>query len=457
MRKFDPRAAAGVSPASTSSGVELLAASARAVTAFVSPGPWCTEATPTRPVVLAQPSAMQTAPCSWRAATNVAPSAHSALVTTKLPLPITPKTVSTPCAASVAPTASATLLPLTRDPDATGAESMLGAMPQPTREIHLAARPQGEPQPSDFRLAETELPDPGPGQLLVRNTWMSVDPYMRGRMRDARSYVEPFALDAALQGGAIGEVVASRDARFAEGDVVRHFAGWREHAVVDADAAEPVDTGDAPDRYALGALGMTGLTAYAGLHLAELREDDVVFVSGAAGAVGSMAAQLAKLRGHTVVGSAGAPEKVAVLLGEMGLDGAFDYHDGPVAELLGRVAPDGIDVYFDNVGGEHLEAAIGAMRVHGRIPMCGSIAGYNTPQPGPRNMSLIVGKRITIRGFLVGDHADLQDAFVAEAAPLIASGSIVVRETIVDGLEHAPQAFIDMLRGANTGKMLVRL
>jgi NADPH-dependent curcumin reductase CurA len=209
--------------------------------------------------------------------------------------------------------------------------------------------------------------------------------------------------------------------------------------------------------YALGALGMPGLTAYAGLHLAELREGDVVFVSGAAGAVGSMAAQLAKHRGHTVIGSAGSPEKVALLVGEMGLDAAFDYHDGPVAELLAQAAPDGIDVYFDNVGAEHLEAAIGAMRLHGRIAMCGSIAGYNTPQPGPRNISLTVGKRLTIRGFLVRDHEDLQEAFVREVAQLVADGSIVVRETIVEGLENAPQAFIDLLRGGNTGKMLVRL
>ena len=330
-------------------------------------------------------------------------------------------------------------------------------MSQRTREIHLAARPEGEPKGSDFSLVETDLPDPGDGELLVRSTWMSVDPYMRGRMRDAKSYVEPFKVGAPLEGGAIGEVLASGDPRFAEGDVVRHFAGWREHAILDAGAAEPVDTGAAPVHYALGALGMPGLTAYAGLHLAELREGDVVFVSGAAGAVGSMAAQLAKHHGHTVVGSAGSPEKVALLLGDMGLDAAFDYHDGPVAELLAQAAPDGIDVYFDNVGAEHLEAAIGAMHLHGRIAMCGSIAGYNTPQPGPRNISLTVGKRLTIRGFLVRDHEDLQEAFVREVAPLVADGSIVVRETIVEGLENAPQAFIDMLRGGNTGKMLVKL
>jgi NADPH-dependent curcumin reductase CurA len=330
-------------------------------------------------------------------------------------------------------------------------------MPQRTREIHLAARPDGEPKPSDFRLVEAELPDPAPGQLLVRSTWMSVDPYMRGRMNDAKSYVAPFALDAPLEGGAIGEVVASRDERFTEGDVVLHNAGWREHAVIDGDVAARVDTGGAPERLALGALGMPGLTSYVGLHLAELREGDVVFVSGAAGAVGSLAAQLAKLRGHTVIGSAGSPAKVAFLMNELGLDAAFDYHDGPVAELLAQAAPDGIDVYFDNVGGEHLEAAIGAMHLHGRIAMCGSIAGYNTPQPGPRNLGLAVGRRLTIRGFIVMDHAGLRDAFIAEAAPRIADGTIVVRETIREGLEEAPRAFMDMLGGANTGKMLVRL
>jgi NADPH-dependent curcumin reductase CurA len=330
-------------------------------------------------------------------------------------------------------------------------------MPQQTREIHLARRPDGEPTPDDFRLVDAELPDPGPGELLVRSTWMSVDPYMRGRMDDRRSYVEPFALDAPLDGGAVGEVLASEDERFAPGDVVLHGLGWREHAVVPADAAQPAVTAGAPERYALGVLGMPGLTAYTGLHLAELRDGDVVFVSGAAGAVGSLAVQLAKLRGHTVVGSAGTAEKVAWVTGELGADAAFDYHDGPVAELLGRAAPDGIDVYFDNVGGEHLEAAIGAMRNHGRLALCGSISGYNGDRSGPRNIALAVGKRLTLRGFIVRDHDDLREAFVAEAAPAIADGRIVVRETIREGLEEAPQAFIDLLRGANTGKMLVRL
>ena len=332
-------------------------------------------------------------------------------------------------------------------------------MPQHTREIHLAARPVGEPKPSDFRLVEVDLPDPGPSELLVRNTWMSVDPYMRGRMNAARSYAAPYEVGEPLYGGAIGEVLATGDERFAVGDVVLHQAGWREHAVVSARAASVVETGGAPVQYALGALGMPGLTAYTGLQLASLREGDVVFVSGAAGAVGSMAAQLAKLRGNTVIGSAGTPTKVASLRDELGLDAAFDYHDGPVAELLARAAPDGIDVYFDNVGGEHLEAAIGAMRDYGRIAVCGSISGYNAtePPPGPRNMSLVVGKRLTLRGFIVLDHDDLRPEFVREAGPALADGRIVVRETVRDGLEAAPQALIDLLRGENVGKMLVRL
>jgi len=202
---------------------------------------------------------------------------------------------------------------------------------------------------------------------------------------------------------------------------------------------------------------MPGMTAWVGLHLAELREGDVVFVSGAAGAVGSAAAQISKLRGHAVIGSAGSAEKVAWLRDELGLDAAFDYHDGPVHELLERAAPDGIDVYFDNVGGDHLEAAIGALRLHGRIAKCGSIAAYNEPRPGPANIGLVVGRRLTMRGFIVSDHADLQPAFVEEVGGYVADGRLAVRETIVEGLENAPGAFIDMLRGANTGKMLVQL
>jgi NADPH-dependent curcumin reductase CurA len=207
-------------------------------------------------------------------------------------------------------------------------------------------------------------------------------------------------------------------------------------------------------------LGMTGLTAYAGLiEVAGLREDDVVFVSGAAGAVGSIAGQVAKLRGHTVIGSAGSPEKVRYVTEELGFDAAFDYHDGKVADLLAQAAPDGIDVYFDNVGGEHLEAAIGALNQHGRVALCGAISNYNAtePQPGPHNMHLVIGKRVTLRGFIVGDHVHLLPDFTREVGTWLSEGRIRYRETVVDGLENAPQAFIGLLRGENTGKMLVKL
>lgn len=328
------------------------------------------------------------------------------------------------------------------------------------QEVQLAARPHGEPKDSDFRLAETEVPDPGPGEVLIKNTWMSVDPYMRGRMNDAKSYVPPFQIGAPLDGGAVGEVVASEDPSVSPGDTVLHGLGWREYALAPAKAVRKVDTQVAPAQAYLGVLGMTGLTAYAGLiEVAGLREDDVVFVSGAAGAVGSIAGQIAKLRGHTVIGSAGSPEKVATVTEEFGFDSAFNYNDGAVADLLAEAAPDGIDVYFDNVGGEHLEAAIGALNMHGRVAMCGAISNYNAtePPPGPRNMHQVVGKRLTLRGFIVRDHGHLMPDFVREVGTWLSEGRIRYRETVVEGLENAPQAFIGLLRGENTGKMLVKL
>ncbi len=334
-------------------------------------------------------------------------------------------------------------------------------MPLTGREIHLAARPQGEPAPGDFRLVEVDVPDPADGEVLVRNLVMSVDPYMRGRMNDRPSYVPPFALDQPLGGGAVGEVVASRADGVAEGDLVLHDRGWRELAVVPAARVQPVDARVAPPSAFLGVLGMPGLTAYVGLlDVAGLREGDVVFVSGAAGAVGSLAGQIARLRGHVVVGSAGSAEKVAHLRDELGFDAAFDYHDGRVSRLLREAAPEGIDVYFDNVGGEHLEAAIGALRMRGRVALCGSVSAYNAtePPPGPRNLALAVGKRLTLRGFIVSDHADRRADFVREVGGWLREGRLVARETVVrGGIEQAPQAFIDLLRGVNTGKMVVEL
>ncbi|NKQ55080.1 NADP-dependent oxidoreductase [Amycolatopsis sp. K13G38] len=328
-------------------------------------------------------------------------------------------------------------------------------------EIRLASRPTGWPMLDNFSIADVEVPRPGPGQLLVRNVEISVDPYMRGRMSAAKSYVAPFEVGKVMEGGAVGEVLESTVDEFKPGDHVLHGLGWRTHAVVDAKRASKVDPDAAPLSTYLGVLGMTGLTAYAGLfEVAGFRAGDTVFVSGAAGAVGSVVGQLAKLKGaKRVIGSAGSGEKVRYLTEELGFDAAFNYKDGPVADQLKAAAPDGIDVYFDNVGGEHLEAAIASANLHARFAICGMISIYNATEPpaGPRNLMQVVGKRLTIRGFLVGDHYDLQNQFVTEVAPLVKSGKLRYSETVVDGIRQAPQAFLDLLRGANTGKMLVRV
>ncbi|WP_284974344.1 NADP-dependent oxidoreductase [Arthrobacter sp. efr-133-TYG-104] len=338
---------------------------------------------------------------------------------------------------------------------------MSAVTPVESREIQLASRPVGRPTPENFRLAVTPLPELADGQLLVRNQFMSVDPYMRGRMNDVKSYSAPFQVDAALDGGAVGEVIASRSDAHKVGDVVVHSLGWREYAVVDATATTPVPSGLAPTSAFLGALGMTGLTAYAGLlKVAEFKEGDVVFVSGAAGAVGSMVGQIAKAMGASkVIGSAGSAEKVARLL-ELGFDSAFNYNDAPVLDQLREAAGErGIDVYFDNVGGDHLEAALATLTVGGRVAMCGAISQYNSTEPpaAPRNLAVAIGKQLTLRGFLVGGQRQHAAEFAQKMAGWLADGSVSYDETIVDGLENAPQAFIDLLDGANTGKMLVRL
>ncbi|AUY51882.1 NADP-dependent oxidoreductase [Streptomyces sp. CB01881] len=332
--------------------------------------------------------------------------------------------------------------------------------PATAREWHLAARPQGWPVPTDFALVEAPVRTPGPGEILVRNAYLSVDPYMRGRMNDVKSYVPPFELGRPMDGGAVGYVVASAAEGFAPGDAVLHGLGWREYATVEAKRAVKVDPSVPLSAY-LGVLGMTGLTAYAGLlAVGGLKEGDRVFVSGAAGAVGSMVGQIARLKGASlVVGSAGSTEKVARLTGEYGFDAAFNYKDAPVAEQLAKAAPEGIDLYFDNVGGDHLEAAIGALGVHGRAVLCGAIAQYNetTAPAAPRNLALAIGKRLRLEGMLVGDHAALQPQFVAEVGGWLAEGRLRNEETVVDGFENTADAFLDLLRGGNTGKMVVRL
>lgn len=329
------------------------------------------------------------------------------------------------------------------------------------REIHLAARPVGEPRPQDFEVATTKVPALSEGQVLVRNTWMSVDPYMRARMNDTESYLPPFRLGAPLDGSAVGEVVESRNPEIPVGSTVVHFLGWREYAVLDAADATVVDTGLAPPEAYLGVLGTTGLTAYAALtEVAPVREGDVVFISAAAGAVGSIAGQLARLLGASrVIGSVGGPAKVDKIMTTFGFDAAIDYRAGSVGDQLAKAAPEGIDVYVDHVGGDHLTAAIDALRPGGRIAMVGAISAYNAtePVPGPANLFELAAKDATLRGMLVSSYFHLFPEWIGKAAGLLADGSLRTELTVTDGIEQAPTAFLNMMRGGNVGKMLVRL
>ncbi|GAA2454451.1 NADP-dependent oxidoreductase [Actinomadura vinacea] len=346
------------------------------------------------------------------------------------------------------------------------------------REWHLVRRPVGSPGDGDVRLVEVEVPDPGPGELLVRNTVMSVEPYMRGRMSDRPSYAEPYALDAPMGGLAVGEVVASGVEGIPVGGRVRHELGWREYALVPAEAAEPVGD-DLPASAHLGVLGLTGMTAHVGLlKVGRCRPGDTVLVSAAAGAVGAAVGQIAKAMGCTVIGSAGSADKVRFLTEELGFDAAFSHRDTPVREALAAaldragVGVDrgftggegarggGVDVYFDNVGGEQLEAAIRVMRTSGRIVLCGAISVYNAtePVPGPRNLLLMIWRRLRMEGFLVTDHEEERAAFERDMARWLRDGAVRNVETAVPGgIEAAWPAFLAMLRGGNVGKTVVRL
>lgn len=329
-------------------------------------------------------------------------------------------------------------------------------------QIQLAARPKGWPTPEDFRTVQVACGELAPGEVRVRNEYVSVDPYMRGRMNDVRSYVAPYALDETITGGAVGRVIASASDEVPVGAVVLHQHGWSD-IVQDAATMFRVvpEVPGLPLSLRLHILGMTGLTAYVGLTaIAELKPGDTVFVSGAAGAVGTAVGQIAKLLGAgRVIGSAGSAEKVALLTEKYGYDAAFNYKDGDVRGQLAAAAPEGIDVFFDNVGGDHLEAALEVFNDGGRAALCGAIAGYNTTTraPGPDNLANIITRALTLKGFTLAAYLHLSPEFTEKMTTWFSSGKIAYDETIVDGIENTVDAFLDMMRGANTGKMLVRI
>jgi NADPH-dependent curcumin reductase CurA len=326
------------------------------------------------------------------------------------------------------------------------------------RAWHLKNRPQGLPTDDDFELREIELPALSDGMVRIRNRWLSVDPYMRGRMNDVKSYVPAFQLGEPMDGGAVGEVVESKAEGFAAGDLVQHMGGWRDEAVVPARMVQKLpELGAEPQRF-LGVLGVTGATAYFGLlDAASAKEGDVVFVSAAAGAVGSVVVQVAKAKGMTVIGSAGGPEKCE-LVRSLGADQVIDYKAGSILKSLGAAAPDGIDVYFDNVGGKHLDAAFALARDHARFAICGMIEGYNDPAaPDFRFIMRIIAARIRLKGFIVFDYFPRMAEFYRDMGQWVASGAVKAEETVVDGLEAMPDAFRGLFSGQNVGKMLVRL
>jgi NADPH-dependent curcumin reductase CurA len=328
------------------------------------------------------------------------------------------------------------------------------------REVRLARRPAGAPRPGDFSLAEVPMPRCGEGQVRVRNVFLSVDPFMRGLMRDDEDYLlPPYRVGEPLYGGAVGEVVESCASGFAPGDCVTHMAGFREWSVCSAAELSPVDPRRPLSQY-LGALGMTGLTAWAGmLEVARVRAGETVFVSGAAGAVGSIAGQIARIGGCRVVGSAGSAEKAKWVVEALRFDDCFHYRDEDPGDALAARCPDGIDVYFDNVGGRHLEAAIDHIRPLGRIALCGMVSQYNDAQPpaGPRNLFSLITRQVTVLGFTVNNFGSRMARFREDVARWLDAGVLHSGETIVDGIESAADALIGVLEGRNLGKMLVRV
>jgi len=326
------------------------------------------------------------------------------------------------------------------------------------RAWHLKSRPSGMPTEDNFELKPVELPPLADGQVRVKNLWLSVDPYMRGRMNDVKSYVPSFQVGEPMDGGAIGEVIESKAEGFQPGDLVQHMSGWRDEAVVPARIAQKLPDFGAPPELFLGILGVTGVTAYFGLlDVASAKAGDVVFVSAAAGAVGSAVVQIAKAKGLSVIGSAGGAEKCEFVR-SIGADQVIDYKAGSILKGLAAAAPDGIDVYFDNVGGDHLDAAFAVARNNARFAICGMIEGYNAKEPMSfRFIPRIIAARIQLKGFIIFDYFPRMSEFFGEMAPWVANGTVKSRETVVEGLANMPGAFLGLFKGENVGKMLVKL
>lgn len=330
-----------------------------------------------------------------------------------------------------------------------------------SREFRLALRPDGLPDADAFRMETVEVGPPASGEVQIRNRWLSIDPAIRGRMFAARSYIPPFEIGDIIAGPAVGEVVASEHPGFTPGQLVMSDAGWREYANVSGANVEALPSIGLPPQTFLGIAGITGLTAHVGLErIVDLDGSDTVFVSAGAGAVGATACLIAKRKGCTVIAAAGGPEKAAFLSNEIGADVVIDYRaEANVRKALAAAAPHGIDVYFDNVGGPFLEAAIACANHHARFAICGMISGYNatTPPAAPRNMTLIAPKSLQLRGFVVLDHLDLMDAWRQQVADWHSRGQLIWRETVSEGIETAPAAFAGLFSGQNLGKTLVHL
>jgi NADPH-dependent curcumin reductase CurA len=337
-------------------------------------------------------------------------------------------------------------------------------MPEQARRFILASRPVGEPKPSDLRMEAFDIPTPGPGEVLLRTLYLSLDPYMRGRMSDAKSYAAPVPIGGVMEGGTVSEVVASNNPGFAVGDIVLGRTGWQTHAVSDGAGLRKIDPSLAPISTALGVLGMPGMTAYAGLlEVGQPKAGETLVVAAASGAVGSVVGQIAKIKGLRAVGIAGGPDKCRFVTDELGFDACLDHRAPDLPGRLAAACPQGIDIYFENVAGPVLDAVLPLLNTFARIPICGTIAHYNdtAPPPGPDKLPavwrMILTKRLRVQGLLVSDFGAQHDAFLRDMSQWVKEGRVKYREDIVDGLENAPRALIGLLRGENFGKLLVRI